>query len=446
MAGTIIYGIISFVVFLAEKTAFIWGPLIAMYAALEMWHHFVTDRFIVGMQWTLFEIEVPREVEKTPMAMELVLTNAMYHASQKGIWETWIVGAPHFWFSLEIAGVDGKVGFYIRTPSRVRDLIETQMYAQYPQAKIRECEDYTLRVPYDAPNKDWYVWGCEFKLVDHDAVPLRTYKDYGLDKPSDKEQQKIDPLTPTIEFLGALNKGQQVWIQHVIRPSKKSYHSHETHKHQGWVEEARDEMRRQLLPYTQEMYQSNASQNAKDKAPAGGFTDVGYQIRPPDIVASRIKKMQEKIQKLGFDVGIRMVAVGEAKYVTKAEFDNVRRAMRLLFRQYANPDLNSFVRVNSTGFATPWADPTGLITQRMTNRNLNWYRLRIFFHPPLLSSRPTFFKLFGYALVNNGSPNISVLNVEEIATIFHLPGQVSQAPSFKRVDSRVAKPPANLPI
>ena len=443
MVGTIISGIFTFLLFIAGKTAFIWGPILAMYAAFEMWHHFVTDRFIVGMQWTLFEIEVPREVEKTPMAMELILTNAMYHASQKGIWETWIVGAPHFWFSLEIAGVDGRVGFYVRTPSRVRDLIETQIYAQYPQAKVRECEDYTLRVPYDAPNKDWYVWGCEFKLEFPSAIPIRTYKDYGLDKPSDKEQQKIDPLTPTIEFLGALQKGQQVWIQHVIRPAKTAYHSHKTHEHQGWVEEAREEMDRITSPYTQEFYQTVGSQNAKEK---DHFTDIGYQIRLPEQTTQKIKKMQEKIQKLGFDIGIRVVAVADARYVTKAEFDNIRRAMRLLFRQYNNPDLNSFVRTNSTGFETPWADPTGLVTQRMTNRMLNWYRLRIFFHPPLLNSTNSVFKAFGKYFLPNGKPNINVLNVEEIATIFHLPGQVSQAPSFKRVDSRTAKPPSNLPI
>lgn len=445
MVGTVIFSVASFILMIIGKLAFIWGPLIAMYLGLEMWHHLVTDRFIVGMQWTLFEIEVPREVEKTPMAMELILTNAMYHASSKGLWETWVVGAPHFWFSLEIAGVDGRVGFYVRTPSRVRDLVETQIYAQYPQAKVRECEDYTLRVPYDAPNKDWYVWACEFKLLEHDAVPIRTYKDYGLDKPSDKEQQKIDPLTPTIEFLGSLPRGQQVWIQHVIRPSKKDWHSHVTHGHIGWVEAAREEMSRIMTPYTEQFIRTQADKKSADKNGLAGITDFGYQIRLPDPVSAKIKKMQEKIQKLGFDIGTRVVAVGEARYTTADEFANLRRAMRLLFRQYSNPDLNQFVRTNSTGFDTPWADPTGMIVKRMSNRMLNWYRLRMFFHVPLWNSFAQK-GIFGKVFLPNGRPNINVLNVEEIATIFHLPGQVSQAPSFKRVDSRVAKPPANLPI
>ena len=346
-----------------------------MYIALEMWHHFVTDRFILGMKWTVFEIEVPRDVEKTPMAMELILTNAMYHASIKGMWEVWIQGAPHFWFSLEMAGIDGQVHFYIRSPSRIADLVENQIYAQYPQSKVREVPDYTLVVPYDAPNSDWFVWGCEFKLLKHDAWPIRTYKDYGLDKPSDKEQQKVDPLTPMIEYLGSLPRGQQVWIQHVIRPSKKVYHSHVTHKHQGWTAECEEELFRIMRPYTQEFLTTLDAQNAK-------HGEMGMQIRVPDIVSARVKKIQEKMQKLGFDIGTRVVVVADARYNSLAEFDGLRRSVRLLFRQFNNPDLNSLVRVNATQFDHLWGDPTGLALWKVKHRMLNWYRLRIFYHPP----------------------------------------------------------------
>ena len=435
MFATIIYTIISYALFIVGKLAFIWGPLLAMYVAFEMWHHFVTDRFILGMKWTLFEIEVPRDVEKTPMAMELILTNAMYHASVKGLWEVWISGAPHFWFSLEMAGIDGEVHFYIRGPSRIADLVENQIYAQYPQAKVREVPDYTLAVSYDAPNADWYIWGCEFKLQKHDAWPIRTYKDYGLDKPSDKEQQKIDPLTPTIEYLGSLPRGQQIWIQHVIRPSKKTYHSHATGAHQGWVAEAEEELFRVMKPYTQEFFSVAGAQSG----------ETGVQIRLPDIISARVKKMQEKIQKLGFDIGTRVVAVGDTRYCSLADFDSLRRSCRLLFRQFNNPDLNSLVRVNATQFDQAWGDPTGLALYKLKNRMLNWYRLRIFYHPPFWFS-VNFPKLVSLLFIPANKVEISVMNVEEIATLFHFPGQVSQAPSFKRIESRVAKPPSNLPI
>lgn len=436
-AISVLIAILSFFVFLIGKVAFIWGPILAMYIGFQMWHHFVTERFILGMTWTLFEIEVPRDVEKSPMAMELIFTNSMYHASIKGLWEIWIQGAPHFWFSLEIAGIDGGVHFYIRTPSRIRDLVETQVYAQYPQAKVKEVEDYTLSVDFNAPNSNFYVWGCEFVLEHADALPIRTYVDYGLDKPSDKETLKIDPLTPTIEYLGALKRGQQIWIQHVVRPSLKSYHSHHGKGHIGWVEAAHEEMSSIMLPYTQEFFRTNQGQIDK-------HGEVGVQIRLPKPVEGKIEKIREKIGKLGFDVGIRVLVIADSKYTSLAEFDGMRRSSRLLFRQYNAPDGNSLVRVNPTQFGSPFADPTGRALWKMKNRMLNWYRHRIFYHPPLWRS----FNIPGFmgSFIRQNKPNFSVLNVEELATIFHFPGQVSQAPSFRRVESRTAKPPANLPL
>ncbi len=426
---------ISFIFFIIGKLAFIWAPILAMYFAIEMWHHYVTERFILGMTWTLFEIQVPRNVDKSPRAMELILTNSMYHASQKGLWEIWIQGAPHFWFSLEIAGVDGQVHFYIRTPSRIRDLIETQVYSQYPQAKVIEVEDYTLKVPYDAPNNEWYMWGCDFALEKHIAFPIRTYEDYELQEKTggpEDELQKIDPLTPTIEYLGSLKKGQQVWIQHIIRPSKQAYHTHGTlFGHHGWVDEVEAEIDRQHAPYIEWRKQEH------------GPREFIQTIRTPRVLDKKIEKMKEKVQKLGFDVGIRLVAVADAKYNSLDQFNSLRREVRLLFRQFNNPDMNSILRRNPTQFDSPFADPTGVALWKLKNRKLNWYRLRMLYHLPFWYAFkwPWPFNIF----FPQQLPQIDVLNVTELATLFHFPGQVSQTPTFRRVESRVAKPPTNLP-
>ena len=235
--------------------------------------------------------------------------------------------------------------------------------------------------------------------------------------------------------MGSLPRGQQVWVQHVIRPSKKAYHSHATGKHQGWVAESEEELFRIMRPYTQEFFSVAGTQ--------GGET--GVQIRLPDIVSARVKKIQEKMQKLGFDIGTRVVVVADARYNSLADFDGLRRSCRLLFRQFNNPDLNSLIRVNATQFDHLWGDPTGLALWKVKHRMLNWYRLRIFYHPPFWYSFnfPTWFERF---FLPANKVNIGVMNVEEIATLFHFPGQVSQAPTFKRIESRVAKPPSNLPI
>ena len=146
------------------------------------WVHYVQQDFISGMDFVLLEIIPPRDVLRSPKAMELFFSNALYHWSMKGGKEEYWQGAVWFWFSLEIVSLEGQVHFYIRTPTRIRSLIETQMYAQYPQARVIEVEDYTLAVDEITPESAWNGWGCEFKLQKPEAYPLRTYIDYGLDE------------------------------------------------------------------------------------------------------------------------------------------------------------------------------------------------------------------------------------------------------------------------
>src|SRR3989344_4572780 len=152
-----------------------------------IWLHYVQRDFISGINFVLLEIIPPRDVLRSPKAMELFITNALYHWSNKGGREEYWQGAVWFWFSLEIASIDGQVHFYIRTPTRIRSLIETQMYAQYPQAQVKAVEDYTLAVDEITRESAWNVWGCEFKLQKHEAFPVKTYVDFGLDKDPDEE-------------------------------------------------------------------------------------------------------------------------------------------------------------------------------------------------------------------------------------------------------------------
>jgi len=198
-------------------------PIPLAFVAYYLWHHYRQENFILGMKWTLLEIQVPRDVIKSPAAMELILSNAFYHQSGKGFWEAYIQGAPWMWFSLEISSIDGQVHFFVRTPSRIRGLVETQIYAQYPQAKVVEVDDYTMHVSQFAKNGDWYMWGCEFTKQLDDARPIKTWKRMDDMKSGVKEEVRVDPITPTIEFLGSLAKGEQVWIQIIIRQSIKRY-------------------------------------------------------------------------------------------------------------------------------------------------------------------------------------------------------------------------------
>ncbi len=406
-------------------------PIPLAYLAFHLWHHYRQEQFIMGIKWALLEIQVPRDVVKTPAAMELIFSNAFYHKSFKGFWEQYVQGAPWFWFSLEMVSIEGKVHFFVRTPTRVKNLVETQIYAQYPQAKVIEVDDYAMHVPKITKNGNWYMWGCEFNKLQHDSRPIKTYRDMEDLKTGLDEEFKVDPITPTIEYLGSLGKGEQLWIQIVVRQSIKTYHSHRLKKHVDFKEAAQDHLEELFAPYTQ-----------IKKGGGPGGSDA-REVRAPAHLDPIIKTIVRNLEEIHFDCGIRMIVLCRKDLVSEAQFNNRRRESRLIWRQYAAPLLNELNRVNSTQFDATWADPTGMALNKIKARMLDFYRLRTFFHPPVQYSFQYPKLLSGF--FPSGSPFIFVMSTEELATIFHFPGMVSETPSFKRIESKIAKPPSNLP-
>jgi len=406
-------------------------PIPLAVIALHLWHHYRQERFIMGIKWVLLEVHVPRDVIKSPAAMELIFSNAFYHKSNKGFWEQYVQGAPWFWFSLEMVSIDGRVHFYIRTPTRIRELVETQIYAQYPQAKVVEAEDYAFHVSQYKKNGEWYMWGCEFNKLKEDFLPIRTYRDMEEMDSGTKEEYKIDPITPTIELLGSLAKGQQLWIQVIIRQNVKKYHSHKTGKHVDFYDATYEHIEHILKPYTR--WQKNDN----------GDT-LGADMRTPDPLKNLVKVMVENAGLIHFDCGIRVVALSKKSEVSEEQFNNLRRASRLIFRQYAQPNINELNRVNATQFDAPWSDPTGMALDKIKKRMLDFYRMRVFFHPPIQYAYeyPALISTF----FPSNKPKIFVMSTRELATIFHFPGMVSETPSFKRIESKIAKPPSNLPL
>jgi hypothetical protein len=417
------------------------GTVFLGWVAWKIWLHYIQQDFISGIEFVLLEIIPPRDVDRSPKAMELFLTNALFHWSEKGGKEEFWQGAVWLWFSLEIVSIDGQVHFYIRTPSRIRGLIETQMYAQYPQAQVRLVEDYTAAVDEISAKSEWMGWGCEFGLLRHQAYPIKTYVDYELNE-DPKEEYKVDPISPIIELFGSIKKGEQIWLQIVVTPSKKMYRTKGTWfgKH-DWVDESRVELIRILRPY---MYEEGRSALSPD-----GFV-VG--ARPPKFLDNATDRITEKTHKLGFETGIRLMYVAKKEAYSM----NTRRNVRLILRQFANPDLNGFNRINSSqadrysGVFTA----SQKVVMMLANRMLKEYRERSFFHEPLrqiIFSQhywnwpiPGVFTLSGIikAYVHT---HTYVLNAEELATLWHFPGQILKVPTLERIESKEASPPTNLP-
>jgi len=390
-------------------------PIPLAFLALYLWNHYKKESLIVDIKWTLLEVLVPRDVIKTPAAMELIFSNAI---------------APKLWYSLELVSINGRVHFYIRTPSSIRDLVETQIYAQYPQAKVVEVEDYVFNVPQYKKDGDWYMWGCEFNKKKEDFLPIKTYKGFGDDmKTGIDEEFKIDPITPTIEFLGSLAEGQQMWVQILVRQNTKKYYSEAKSKKVDFFDAAQEFLLKLHKPYTK-----------VNKVDGAADTD----IKTPKTLEPTVKAINDQLGQAHFDCGIRVVTLSDKRKVSEDLFNNLRRSSRLIFNQYTLSYSNQFNRINSTEFDSAWADPLGSSVHKVKERLLNFYRMRTFFHPSLLWDIK--YSSFLSAFFPTGKPEIFVLSNEELATIYHFPGMVSETPSFKRIESKIAKPPSNLPM
>lgn len=390
-------------------------PIPLAVLALYLWNHYKKESGLADIKWTLYEIHVPREIVKTPAAIELFFSNTF---------------APKLWFSLELVSIDGRVHFYIRTQSSIKDLVETQIYAQYPQAKVVEIEDYTYNIPQYKKDGDWYMWGCEFSKKKEDFLPIKTYKGFGDEmKAGIDEEFKVDPITPTIEFLGSLSKGQQMWVQILTRQNSKKYYSEAKKKKVDFYDAAQEFLLKLHKPYTKV---------------TKGETSTDTDIRTPKIIEPTVKAVSDQLGQIHFDCGIRIVTLSDKKIVSEDNFNNLRRSSRLIFRQFSQAYSNELNRVNSTEFDSAWSDPTGTSIHKMKKQFLNFYRTRMFFTPPLLYdiTYPKWASMF----FPSGKPNIFVLSSEELASIYHFPGMVSETPSFKRIETKIAKPPSNLPI
>ncbi len=434
------------------------GAMILGRLAWIVWVHYVQQDFISGIEFVLLEIIPPRDVLRNPRAMELFISNALYHFSYKGGKEEYWQGAVWFWFSLEIVSLEGQVHFYIRTPSRLRSLIETQMYAQYPQSQVKVVEDYTLAVDEITPQSSWNAWGCEFGLLKPEAYPIKTYIDYALDK-DPEEELKVDPISPVIEFFGSLGKGEQAWVQFIITPSKKMYHTHGTwFGEHDWIEEAKNELIKLLKPYT------SRRTRGEPTGPGDLGKEARIEIRTPSILDRATKAMSAKTSKLGFETGVRVIYVAKKEIYPFGTRTNASRNIRLIFRQYEAPDVNGFTRINSAQGDALNSSVLTLSSRQvmiLANRKLHEYREREFFHLPLrhhifsihvfetIFPKPIIHAIFMTLIKPFFLPfqhmQTFVLNTEELATLWHFPGQILKVPTLERIESKEASPPTNLP-
>ncbi|MBI2618423.1 hypothetical protein HYW58_03165 [Candidatus Kaiserbacteria bacterium] len=384
-------------------TAPVWLPIFLFFVFKMVWMMYVQTKTFLEIPTTLFEVRIPREIAKSPLAMENAL-NAFFHTGEPAtLGEKYYIGATRPQFSLEIVSFEGEIRFFIRSRTRIKDIIQAQIYSQYPEVEIYEVEDYMSRFVFDLSKMN--LFGVELKLQKPDPYPIKTYVDFGLDK-DPKEEFKVDPLSGIIEFFSSFGKGEYGLLQIIIR-------SHQSEKRKPGTlfqtEDWRDEAKRETADIIDSL-----------KTETDGFT----VYRPPTPQEKDLlESLGRNVAKKPFDTGIRALYIADKEYYNSARHNG----FPTMFRQFESHTLNGFKPVFPTMFPRKRKDPFGM-KKRMNQRILfNAYRLRSFFIPPY--KRPYF-----------------VLSAEELATVFHFPGAATQAPTLGRIPSTKGGAPPNLPI
>lgn len=380
-----------------------------------LWINYVQSAFIASLKFTVLEIKLPKDLFKSPLAMETVF-NAIHNTSDGSYYARYWNGEKRPFYSFELISVEGVIKFMVYTEDRRKAGIMTALYSQYPGIEISEVPDYTMGIHFDP--KETKLWGAEFEFTMPDPYPIKTYVDYGLDK-DPKEEFKVDPLVPVLEFLGNVGANQQIWIQYIVRAHIKEQRKpgHLFKKTDKWKDDAMKLVNEILI-------RDSKTKVSGERDESTGFTKL------PTISSGEqeiVKAIERSLEKHPFDVGIRAIYIGK-----KDVFDKATNMGGIIssFKQYSSGSLNGFKprKKWSAKFANvPWEDYKSIRANKQAKLVLEAYKRRGFFFEPFKSSP-------------------LVMNTEELATIYHLPGQVAMTPTLNRIPSKKSQAPSNLPI
>lgn len=389
----------------------IWLPLGLFYITFERWMYYVQNKFADSQGRTTLRINLPQEVFKSPEAMEAVLSQMQQSNSQDNLMQTYIDGKTPLTSSLEIASIGGDVRFYLNVPTKkVKNSVEAALYAQYPGIElIEEDFDYTDEISWD-PDKYEYM-GFHMGKKEDQVLPIKTYVDYGLDKIA-KEEEKFEPMAAMLEAMGKIKPHERLWMQILIVPHvKKSFKTGNLMPEATWdkagIDKINEMLKRDQRPTTDE--------ETYEKAP---MLTMGER----DTIAA----IERNIGKYAFETAIRWLYITE-----KGKFSG--DTLGPMIRSFAQYDI-----IGRNGVGIRWRTDFDYnwISDRKGKRKMAWKKFEL----SLYKSR----NYYGQDR-KNFADAAKVFSIEELATMYHIPGSGVATPGVRRITSARREAPSNLP-
>lgn len=363
---------------------YVWLPAVIILGYLT-WRNYQRIDAVRAIESTLLVLEIPKTNDKPETAAEQLF--ASLHGILRDKEELKQTGGIQEHLSFEMASVSGQIRFYVWVPTALRSFVEGQIYAQYPTVQIHEAdEDY---VAHERNHTVTYT--SEITLTDSEFLPIKSFQSF-----------EVDPLAGITGTLAKLETtGEELWVQVLVRPIPDEWHKATS----AWIKRLKNG------PGPFSFLSDGKGFDAKWmlglleafwKPPEQG---VGGTAAPKELSErdkTRVAEAEKKATKLGYQVKIRLAYLGESQTNAKLQM----QAIVGTYKQYNSTNLNGF-KMTAPSFR---------------KEDLEKYRARLFADK-------------GY-----------ILNIEELASVFHLPHTNVETPNIVWASTKTAEPPAKLPI
>ena len=323
-------------------------------------------------------------------AMEQLLASLNSLREKKNFFYKLLYDEPYISFEIANSSKDEEIVFFVSIPKKFRESVEKQIHSFFPNAVLEKSKDFNIFSPGS------FTEAAILKLKNKHYFPIKTY-----------ENLEVDPLNAITNALSKLDAMQEgAAVQLVLKPAGPGWRSAGrsiAHKMQQGKRLKDVHNNSAALKFGKELggtFYDTLISAKKDSGQSNPFESKTVQLTPEE--QELVKSVEQKASKTGFKVNIRLVA--SAASAERAQ--QILAQLENAFAQFENSDTNWFQ-----------------IKKRVKKKDI----------------------AYNFIFRNFEEENSIILNTEEVASIFHLPISVTEAPKIKWLKSNAAPPPVDIP-
>ncbi|GIW67206.1 MAG: hypothetical protein KatS3mg096_074 [Candidatus Parcubacteria bacterium] len=398
--------------------------------------------YLKQLKWSFLEIKFPSGITRNPRAMEEVFNSLHSIHPDPETDLTWynlkIKGFVPVSYTFLIIAHDGKLRFFIRFPSELKEFIKTRFYSQYPQIQFIDSEDPLGFFPPAIPNSLFDGEIFDARLNKEDAYPIKTFS---VLEYLPKEQQ-IDPLTTFSEAAWQISNKEWLIFQIFVLPTTPDNSEHgkkwiergqkivnkmigkKEEKEQSIWEEVREFIFNLLLaPFRQPTWKTK-EEKSKEEFNIQKLTPGERRV---------LELIQQKLGKLGFWCNFRISYLA-TKDIFNKEKQSIIALISSTLKNFSTEDLNGFSLYPLTMSAAKMSPKRIFLIKRREYAYFKGYRL------PALPQR------IKNKLKPKNLDSAFILNSEELATLFHPPMEFVPPSGIERTPVREIPPSPEIPL